>query len=89
MEKTTFLHKQGLRPNYFTRCVNYNKSEFWTKQCKLYLTTTLSKIGPQHNYRGNSYVINYFFLLFKVKVFKKNTKLNAISITPKKCEIAT
>ena len=69
-KKTTFLHEQGLSQNYSTqsRCVNYNKHEFATKQCKMYLTTAMSKIVPPHNYRGNNYVIKKFVLLFKVKV---------------------
>ena len=66
IEKTTFLHKQRLHQNYVTqnRCVNYKKSEFATKQQKMYLTTTMSKIGLAHNYRGNN-VIHYFFHFFK------------------------
>ena len=45
------LYKQGLSQNYFTQnsCVNYNKSKFATKQRKMYLTTTMSKIGPPDN----------------------------------------
>ena len=37
-KKTIFLHEQGLSPNNFTRnsCINYNKSEFATKQHKMY-----------------------------------------------------
>ena len=72
-KKTTFLHEQGLSQNYFTqnRCVNYNKSEFAIKQRNMYLTTTMSKIGLQHNYTGNLYVIHNFFPpIFKVKVKK-------------------
>jgi hypothetical protein len=55
-----FLHEQGLIQNHFTqtRCVNYNKSEFATKQRKMFLTTTMNKIALPHNYRGNNYVIN-------------------------------
>ena len=36
----------------------YNKSEFATKQRKMYLTTTVSQIGPPHRYRDNKYVTN-------------------------------
>ena len=36
----------------------YPKSEFAIKQGKMYLTTTMRKIGPPHNYRGNNNVIN-------------------------------
>ena len=84
MEKATFLHEQGLSQNYPTqnRCVNYNKSEFATKQRK----TTMSKKGPPHNYRGNNYVISYLFLLFEEKV-KKNTKLKTMSITPRSAKL--
>ena len=54
---------------------NYNNSEFVTKQRKMYQTTTMSKIGRPHNYRGIIYVMNYFFSsLFKVKVKKWLTK---------------
>ena len=50
-KKTTFLHKEGLSQNYYTqyRAINYNKSEFATKQRKVYLTTNMSKKGPPHN----------------------------------------
>ena len=44
-KNTTLLHEQGLSQNYFTRnrCVNYNKSDFATKQRKMYLTKTMRK----------------------------------------------
>ena len=68
MEKDNFftLHEKGLSHNYFSqnRCVNYKKSEFATEQCEIYWTTTMSKIGPPHNYRGKIYVIIKFFPLF-------------------------
>ena len=61
-KKTTLLHEQGLSQNYFTQngCVNYSKTEFATKQRKMYLTTPMSQIGPPQNYRG------------KINVVKKN-----------------
>ena len=34
------------------------KSEFAVKKLNLYWTTTMSKIGPPHNYRGNKYITN-------------------------------
>ena len=64
MEKYNFfLHEQGLSQNYFTqnRCVNYNSCEFAIKQGKMYLTTTISKMGLPHNYRGNIQLTNYIF----------------------------
>ena len=66
IKNTTLFTQERIEQNYFTpnRCKNDNISEFATKQCKVYLTTTMSKIGTPHNYRGNNYVINYFFLLF-------------------------
>ena len=37
-----FLHEQGLSPNVLPeKCVNGNKSEFTTKQCKIYLKTSM------------------------------------------------
>ena len=61
MEKDNFFTQARVEPNYFTqnRCVNYNKSEFAKQQRKMYLTSTMSKIGLPHNYKGNNYVINY------------------------------
>ena len=35
----------------------------------MYFTTTMSKIEPPHNYRGNNYVVNKFVAFgFKEKV---------------------
>ena len=56
-----FLHKQGLIQHYFTtkKGVNFVKSEFATKQRKMYLTTSMSKTRLSHIYRGKNYVF-YF-----------------------------
>ena len=88
-QKTTVLHEQGLSPNYFTqnRCVNYNKSEFATKQHKMCLKTTMSKIEPLHNYRGNIYVIHFLFSILKVKI--KSLLSKSFKYHPKKRRIAT
>ena len=55
-----FLPEQGLSQNYFTQKSAYiaTKSECETKQRKMYLTTSMSKIRLPHVYRGNNYVIN-------------------------------
>ena len=59
-------HMQGLRQNYFTQntCVKNNQCEFATEQCKMCLTTTMSRRWPPHNYGGNNYVKNYNFPSF-------------------------
>ena len=44
-KKTIVLNKEGLSQNYFTR-----KSECSTKQHKMYLTTSMNKIGMAHIY---------------------------------------
>ena len=56
--KDFFLHKQGLIKNYFNhkKCVNFDKSEFASKQRKMYLTTRMSKTRLPHIYGGKNYV---------------------------------
>ena len=39
-------------------CMNFNKSEFARKQCKMNLTTSMSKTRLPHIYRGKKYVIS-------------------------------
>ena len=45
-KKTTFLHKQVFSQNYFTgkNCLNCNKSEFTSKQCKMYFTKNMGTL---------------------------------------------
>ena len=53
-----FLPQQGLSKNYFTRdCVTCDQSEFATKQLKMCLRTSMSKIRLPHIYRSNNFVI--------------------------------
>ena len=67
---------------YPKKCVNFDKSEFATKQRKMYFTTSMSKTRELHIYRGKNYVIRFFVPNFNVKV--KIFKLKAKSFTPKK-----
>ena len=70
MEKYNFFTRARIEPKLFLQnwCVNYNKSKYATRQHKISLTTTMSKIGLPHKYRGNIYVKSYFVPLVKVKV---------------------
>ena len=67
----TILHK---------KCANCNKSEFATKQRKLYLTKKMSKIRLPHIYGGNNYVINNKFSTLKNKS-EKFTKCHKYYLT--------
>ena len=60
MENDKKFTKARIEPKLFypNMCVKYNKSEFATKQGNLYLTRTMSQVGPPHNYGDNNYVIN-------------------------------
>ena len=61
MEKDNFLTQARFDPKLFDpkKCVNFDKSEFATKQRKMYLTTSMSKTRLPHIYRGKTYVINF------------------------------
>ena len=56
--KNSTLARFELKLVYPRKCVNCDKSEFTTKQRKMYLTTSKSKIRLPHIYRGNNYVID-------------------------------
>ena len=43
--------------SYPNKCVNCDQSEVATKQRKMYLTTSMSKIRLPHIFRGKNYVI--------------------------------
>ena len=47
MEKDNFFTQAMIEPKLFYPA-NYNKSEFAKKQRKMFLTTTMTKIGPPH-----------------------------------------
>ena len=66
MEKYNLFTQASLEPKLFypKKCVNCNKSEFATKQRKMYFTKSMSKIRLPHIYRGNNYVINNKFSSF-------------------------
>ena len=49
---------------YPRKCVTCDKSEFATKQRKMCLTTSMSKIILPHIYRSNNYVIIIKKILF-------------------------
>ena len=62
-----YVFKVWAKLIYPIKCVNSDKSEFMTKQRKMYLTTSMSKIRLSHIYNGNNYVI---YPLSKAKVKK-------------------
>ena len=68
-----FLLKQSFSTNYFSqkKCVNFNKSEFRTKQGKMYLRTIMRKIRLPHFYRGK----------YNVLITPKNKKLQHNSLS--------
>ena len=57
-KKTIFVTLARVDPKLFClkKCVNFDKSEFATKQRKMYLTTSMSKIRLPPIYRGKNYV---------------------------------
>ena len=69
MEKDNFFTPARFEQKLFypRKCVTCDKSEFATKQRKMCLTTSMSKIRLPHIYRSNNYVI-----------IKKNPLLTAI-----------
>ena len=60
MEKVNFVTQARFEPKLFypKKCVNCNKSDFATKQRKIYLATIMSKIRLPQIYRSNNYGIN-------------------------------
>ena len=63
MEKTFFTQgRLEAKLFYPKKWVNCNKSEFATKQRKVHLTISMTKINLARIYRGNNYVINEMFL---------------------------
>ena len=58
MEKDNCFTQAKFQPKLFypKKCVNCDKSEFATKQRKMYLTTSMSKIRLPPIYRGKNYV---------------------------------
>ena len=61
MEKRQFFLKQArFDPKIFNpeKCVIFDKSEFATKQRKMYSTTSMSKTRLPHIYIGKKYVNN-------------------------------
>ena len=70
MEKDNLFTKVSFEPIlfYLKKCGNCNKSEFETKQRKMYFIKSMSKIRLPHICRGNKCVINNNVPLFKVKV---------------------
>ena len=76
-KKTIFFYTRqvGSKTILPEKVRNFDKSEFATKQsklyCKVYLTTSMSKTRVPHIYRGKNYVINLICSPFK----SKNKKL--------------
>ena len=66
MEKENLFTQASFEQKLFypKKCVNCNKSEFATKQRKIYVTKSMSKIRPPHIYRIDNYVINNKFSAF-------------------------
>ena len=64
MEEYNLFTQARFEPKLFypKKCANCN--DFATKQCKMYFTKSMSKIGLPHIYRGNYYVINNKFSSF-------------------------
>ena len=58
-KKTFFYTQARFDQNLFyqKKCVNFNNSEFATKQQKMYLKTSMSKTRLLHIYKGKNYVI--------------------------------
>ena len=61
MEKDNFFTQARFDPKLFytKKFANFDKSEFATKQPKMYLTTSMNKTRLPHIYRGKTYVINF------------------------------
>ena len=59
-EKKLFFTQGMFHPKlfYLKKCVNFDKSEFATKQHEMYLTTRISKTRLPHIYRGKNCVNN-------------------------------
>ena len=66
MEKDNFFTPARFEQKLFypRKCVTCDKSEFATKQRKMCLTTSMSKIRLPHIYRSNNYVIIEKKILF-------------------------
>ena len=87
--KKTIFTQARFDPKLFypKKWLNFYKSEFATKQCKMYFSTSRSKTSLPHIYIGKNYVIIFFVPLFKVKV--KIYQIKSHKYYPKKREIAT
>ena len=70
---------------YPRKCVTCDKSEFATKQRKMCLTTSMSKIRLPHIYRSNNYVIINKKSSFDIKFYQ----IKSLKYYPKKRKIAT
>ena len=71
MEKDNFFTQARIEPKLFysKKVRKLQQKEFATKQRKMYLIITMSKIELPHNYRGYNYVMN--LNLFCLSLSKK------------------
>ena len=60
MVKDHFFTQARFDPKlfYLEKCLNFDKSEFATKQRKIYLKTSISKTRLPHIYRGKNELCN-------------------------------
>ena len=89
MEKENFLTQAWFDPKLFypKNCVNFNKRDISTKQCKMLLTTSISNTRLPHIYKGKNYVISLACSSFESK--SKNLPNKSHKYYPKKRKIAT
>ena len=90
MEKDNFFTRARIEPKlFYPKQVRklQKKSEFAAQQRKMYLTTTLSKIGSPHNYKSNNCIINLLNLKPQVLPQKaqNRTKTHFCNKTAQNC----
>ena len=59
MEKDHKKVRFDPKKNHLKKCIDFDKSEFSTKQRNMYLTTNMSKTRLPHIFRGKNYEINF------------------------------
>ena len=90
MEKDNFFTPAKFEQKLFypRKCVTCDKREFATKQHKMCLTTSISKIRLPNIYRSNNYVTINKKILF-LQQYLKIYQIKTLKCYPKKREIAT